>query len=103
MATKLQSDGDFWTLQAASRPVAQFPLGVFNPSKAPIGNPLDLGPPGNRTNLPQPGPAGAWCRPLPLPFSESSPIESRMFWIIVVTGGVILAVFGLSRGVAMPA
>jgi len=54
------------------------------------------------SNLPSQGPAGAWCRPGPLPFAYSGPLANRAFWtpIAVVLFGV--AVLWLSRGVKLP-
>jgi hypothetical protein len=108
-ATRLQAGGEFWIAQAASGAPVQFPPGVSTASSlgnafSPSGNPTDptLGPSGDRSNLPAPGPAGAWCRPLPVPFALSSPLASRAVLIPVVVLLVGVIVFWLSRGVKMP-
>jgi hypothetical protein len=100
---RLQAGGEFWNGQAASAMPVQFPPGLFT-GPVEVGNPLGgLGPKGNPTNLSAPGQAGGWCRPPHGPFSDSSPLEDRFFWIGV---GVVLTsflVFLLSRGMKMPA
>jgi hypothetical protein len=57
---------------------------------------------GNSSNRSPENRAGAWCRAAPVPFAESSPLESRAFWqpIAVVSLGIV--VFWLSRGVRLP-
>ena len=103
---RLQRGGEFWTAQAVSGAPVQFPPGVFTGSTLDIANPLGdptIGPSGDRSNLPPPGPAGAWCRPLPVPFAQSSPLTSRTLWIWVVVLLVMVFVFWLSRGWKMPA
>lgn len=57
---------------------------------------------GNASNLSVEGRAGAWCRPAPIPFAESSPLASRAFWqpIAIFSFGII--VFWLSRGFRLP-
>ena len=84
----------------------QFPPGVFTGSTLEVANPLGdptSGPTGDRSNLPPPGPAGAWCRPLPVPFAQSDPLASRTLWIWVGVLLVMVFVFWLSRGWKMPA
>ena len=100
---QLQAGGEYWRGQAVSAMPIQFPHGVFA-GIADIQDPLgDLGPRGNPTNIPAPGPPGGWCLPPRGGFSESSPIEDRVFWIGlgVLIGGFL--VFWLSRGMSMPA
>jgi hypothetical protein len=125
-ATRLQAGGKFFTASAVNAGPVQFPPGVFtgmalrsanflsDPMLDPSGTGSDvpgasiypsdptLSPTGDRTNVPPPGAAGAWCRPAPVPFSESSPLENRVLWIIgaIMLGG--LAVFWLSRGLKLP-
>jgi hypothetical protein len=96
------SGGAYWTSQAVSATPVQFPPGVF--AGMGSGNALGgLAPAGNPSNVVSQGPTGAWCVTGQTPFSESSPLESRVLWIgfIIVTGGVV--VFLLSRGVHRPA
>jgi hypothetical protein len=105
-AMRLQAGGEFWTAQATSGAPVQFPAGVFTGSTLDVGNRLGdptIGPSGDRSNLLPPGPAGAWCRPLPVPFARSSPLASRTLWIWVVVLLVMVFVFWLSRGWKMPA
>ena len=98
---KLQSGSEFWSAQAAKAIPVQFPRGVFTGGE--VGNPLGgLGPRGNPSNVRQPGPAGSWCRPGATPFSESSPLASRTFWIPIAIVLIALVVFWLSRGMKMP-
>jgi len=100
---RLQTGGEFWSGQAASAMPVQFPPGLFT-GPVEVGNPLGgLGPKGNPTNLPAPGPAGGWCRPPHGPFSDSSPLEDRIFWIGVGVVLTSLLVFLLSRGMKLPA
>ena len=105
LAMQMQAGGEFWTAQAVTAAPAQFPPGVFTGSSIESANPLSdplLGPSGNRSNLPALGGAGAWCRPLPVPFGQSSPLASRAFWIPIGVLLVGFVVFWLSRGVKMP-
>ena len=103
MEKRLQAGGQFWNGQAASAMPVQFPPGVFS-RPVELGNPLaGLGPAGNPTNLPPPGPAGSWCRPPHGPFSESSPLEDRAFWIGAGVVLVSVLVFWLTRGMKIPA
>ena len=97
---QLQGGGEFWTTQAVSATPVRFPSGVFLGNSL-VADPLALGPTGERSNLQPPGPAGSWCRPGPVPFSQSSPLESRAFWIIVFFPLVAGFVFWLSRGVKL--
>lgn len=102
VSSQLQSGGEYWTSQAVSATPVQFPPGVF--AGMGSGNALGgLAPAGNPSNVVSQGPTGAWCVTGQTPFSESSPLESRVLWIgfIIVTGGVV--VFLLSRGVHRPA
>jgi hypothetical protein len=100
-ANELQVGGEYWNGQAVSTSPVQFPRGVFTGGDP--ANPLGgLGPAGNAANVSGPGPAGSWCRPGAPPFSTSSPLTSRMFWIVVIVMLVGLAVFWLSRGFKMP-
>jgi hypothetical protein len=102
LTARLQTGGAFWTAQGVSAAPIGFPPGVFTGSVAANANPLALGPGGDRSNLPSPGPAGDWCRPPPVPFARSSPLASRIFWtpVAVVLAGIV--VFWLSRGVKTP-
>jgi hypothetical protein len=97
---RLQTGGGFWNAQRGAAPI-QFPPGVF--SGGELGNPLgNLGPQGNPSNLRRPGPAGGWCRPPTVPFSETSPLASHTFWIPTTIVFVAVLVFWLSRGIKMP-
>jgi hypothetical protein len=100
MAQQLQVGGEFWNAHGVSATLVQFPPGVF--TGIDVKNPLGLDPSGNPSNLSPPGPGGGWCRPSPGPFSESSPLESRLLWIAAVTMLVGVVVFWLSRGMKMP-
>jgi hypothetical protein len=95
----LQSGGEYWqTLPYAAMPARLAPPGRPGASLA---DPI-RGPSGNRTNLQAPGPAGAWCRPPPIPIADTSPLANRGFWIpasLVLFG---IGVFWLSRGLALP-
>jgi hypothetical protein len=105
-AMRLQAGGEFWTAHAVSGAPVQFPPDVFTESTLDVTNPLGnptIGPSGDRSNLPPPGPAGAWCRRLSVPFAQSSPLASRTLWIWVVVLLVMVFVFWLSRGWKMPA
>jgi hypothetical protein len=123
-ATRLQAGGKFFTAPAVNAGPVQFPPGVFtgmalrsanflsDPMLDPSGRGSDsasvypsdptLSPTGDPTNVPPPGAAGSWCRPPPVPFAESSPLESRTLWIIGAIMLVGLAVFWLSRGINLP-
>jgi hypothetical protein len=94
LVQQLQAGGNYWNTQAISGPPAQFAVNSpADPTRGPSGDP---------PNLSRRGPAGAWCRPPPVPFADSSPLAGRAFWtpIAVVLLGV--AVFWLSRGVRLP-
>jgi uncharacterized membrane protein YhaH (DUF805 family) len=98
-ASELQVGGEYWNGQAVSTSPVQFPRGVFTGGDRPLGG---LGPTGSPANISGPGPAGSWCRPGAPTFSTSSPLTSRIFWIVVIVMLVALAVFWLSRGFKMP-
>lgn len=101
MTEQLQASGQFWNAQAVSATPVQFPQGTF--TGIDLQNPLgDLGPSGNPSNLSPQGPGGGWCRPPPGPFSQSSPLESRLVWVGTVSALVGVLVFWLSRGMKMP-
>jgi len=95
--------GNFWTSQGMSASPVQFPPGVFTGSvKNVLGDPI-FGPAGHPTNVRSPNTAaGGWCRPLPVPLWERSPLASRSFWIPISILAVGVVVFWLSRGVKMP-
>jgi hypothetical protein len=97
-ANKLQAGtADYWNGHAAPLAPVQFPQGVFGGGG--VEDPLrDLGPTGDPSNVVGPVPGGEWCRPGPVPFSMSSPLEDDVVWILlyVVLGGLI--VFWLTRG-----
>jgi hypothetical protein len=105
-AMRLQAGGDFRPVQNPTAAPAQFPAGVFSGSLLDInnslGDPID-GPSGDRANLAPPGPTGAWCLPAPVPFSQSSPLAGRAFWMPFALVFVGFVVFLLSRGVKIPA
>jgi hypothetical protein len=81
----LQTGSKFWNSQEAGAPV-QFPKGVF--VRGDSGDPLSLGPIGDRTNLPHPVAHSNWCSPFVTPFSLSGPLENMVVWILF---SVILA------------
>jgi hypothetical protein len=94
LVQQVQAGGKYWNAQAASgRPVRVEVDSSADPTQGPSGYP---------SNLSRQGSAGAWCRPTPVPFEDSSPLASRTFWtpILVVLCGII--VFWLSRGVKLP-
>jgi hypothetical protein len=97
---QLQFNTEVWTPQAATPAPTGFPSNVFrgNPNGSP--DPLGLGPggSGNRTNVQPPGAAGVWCRPPPEPFSQSGPLATRVFWIVVFIPLMVIIVFWWSRG-----
>ena len=101
LATLLQASGRGWTGQAVNTVPVQFPAGAFGGSSIE-GDPT-LGPGGDRSNVPPPGPGSAWCNPAPVPFDQSSPLETRALWIPVVVALAGFVIFWLSRGVRMPA
>lgn len=90
----LESGGEYWNTQTVGGPAAQFFV------KAPA-DPTQ-GPSGDPSNLYWPNSAGEWCRPLPLPFAESGPLASRIFWTPILLLLVGVAVLWLSRGVRLP-
>jgi len=100
LAKRLQAGAEFWEPQAVSATPALFPPGVF--TAIAVENPLGLGPRGSRSNLPPPGPAGAWCRPAADPSSQNSPLDSPVLWIGIGILLVGIVVFWLSRGFKMP-
>jgi len=91
--------GSYWNSQAVSGPPVQLAPPQFAPN--PLADPIG-GPSGDRTNLSKPGPAGAWCRPPPVPFADSSPLASRVFWTPIALALFGALVFWLSRGVKLP-
>jgi len=101
-ARGLETSSRFWGPQTISALPTDFPKGVFSGRNE--SNPLgDLGPIGDRANLPSTGPAGSWCRPGPTPFDLTSPLEDRLVWILfgLLAGGLL--VFYLTRGISLPA
>ena len=96
--SELQGGGEFWTGQARSTVPTSFPRNVFTNNLHGAADPLALGPTGDPVNLPAPGPAGNWCRPPATPMSETSPLVTRAFWIMLLFPTAVLLVFGLSRG-----
>ena len=94
----LQGGGEFWSGQARSVVPAAFPGNVFTGNPHGAADPLALGPTGHPINLPATGPAGGWCRPPLTPMSQSSPLGTRAFWILLLFPTAMLFVFGLSRG-----
>jgi hypothetical protein len=91
---QIQSVGEYWNGHAAGRLPAVFSASV-------PGDPVE-GPAGDPSNLLATGRAGAWCRPRPLAFANSSPLASRTFWVpvaILLTG---VSLFLLSRGLRVP-
>jgi hypothetical protein len=74
---EMQAGGEFWNFNVGSGPPVDLPLREFAPNS--LADPI-RGPSGDRSNLTPPGPVGAWCRPPPLPFADSSPLASRVFW-----------------------
>jgi hypothetical protein len=105
---RIQTAGAFWSHQAVSAEPAQFARGLLTERSLKnanrVGDPTN-GPSGDRSNLflPGPGAANGWCRPLPLPFSKSSPLANRSLWIVAAIALMVGLVFGLSRGVRVPA
>jgi hypothetical protein len=102
LAMRLQVGATFWTAQGvASAAPVHFPPGVYTGNPSGVGNPLGdaiLGPSGDRSNLPPPGPGGGWCRPPPPRFVQSGPLASRAFWTPIALTVAAVFVFWLSRG-----
>jgi hypothetical protein len=96
--SQLQTGGEFWSLQARSAVPVQAPAAVFTGSRRGSADPLGLGPAGHPVNLPAAGQAGSWCRPPPTPMSQSGPLVTRRFWILVFFPLGAFLVFLLSRG-----
>ena len=96
---QLQAAGRYWNAVSVGAP----PVRLSPPPRAiaPLVDPI-RGPGGDRTNVSAPGPAGAWCRPPPVPFAESSPLAGRGFWLPVAVALFGVTVFWLSRGLRMP-
>lgn len=88
---QLQSAGKYWNGQTIS---GMPRLLAANSMAVPAA--------GNASNLSLEGRAGAWCRPAPIPFAQSSPLASRAFWqpIAIFSFGIIA--FWLSRGFRLP-
>jgi hypothetical protein len=101
--SQLQAGGQFWTPQARSATPVQFPGAVFISSRLASKHPLGLGPIGHPVNVPPAGPAGSWCRPPPTPISQSSPLEYRVFWIVLFFPLAVFLVFWASRGIRIRA
>lgn len=95
----LQMGSEFWNSQGEGPPV-QFPKGVF--VRGDGGDPLDLGPTGDRTNLPRPVAHSSWCSPFATPFSLSGPLESVVVWSLLSIVLAALLVAWLSRGHRLP-
>ncbi len=100
---QLQNGGAFWTPQARSAVPVQFPAAVFTGNRLGSRDPVALGPAGHPVNLPAEGQAGSWCRPPPVPMSQSSPLVTRAFWIVVLFPTGVFVVFLLSRGLRIKA
>ena len=102
LAMRLQVGATFWTAQGVASAVpVHFPQGVYTGNPSGVGNPLGdaiLGPSGDRSNLPPPGPGGGWCRPPPPRFVQSGPLASRAFWTPIALTVAAVFVFWLSRG-----
>jgi hypothetical protein len=95
----LQMGGEYWN----GLPYGAMPTSLAPPIRlgASLADPIQ-GPSGDRSNLPPPGPAGAWCRPPPVPIAETSPLANRTFWIPATILAFGIGVFWLSRGLEMP-
>ena len=91
---QIQSGGQYWNIRTSGRVLASLA------ANAP-GDPVE-GPTGDPSNLLAEGPASGWCRPRPLPFTYSSPLASRAFWIPVAVLLLGAGLFLLSRGVRLP-
>jgi hypothetical protein len=102
-AHQLQNGGAFWTPQARSAGPVQFPAAVFTGNRPGSRDPVTLGPSGHPVNLPAEGPAGPWCRPPPVPMSQTSPLASRTFWVVLLFPMGVFVVFWLSRGLRIKA
>ena len=96
---ELQVGAEFGNTQAGSGWPVQFPLRQFAPNR--LSDPTQ-GPGGDPSNVAAPGPAGAWCRAPSLPFVDSSPLASRVFWTPVIFVLFVITVFWLSRGFRLP-
>jgi hypothetical protein len=101
--SQLQAGGQFWTPQARSATPVRFPGAVFIGSRLASKDPLGLGPIGHPVNVSPAGPAGSWCRPPPTPMGQSSPLEYRVFWIVLFFPLGVSLVFWASRGIQIRA
>jgi hypothetical protein len=99
MPQEMQAGGEFWNTQAGSGWPVQFPLRRFAPNT--LSDPTQ-GPSGDPSNVTARGPAGGWCRAPTLPFADSSPLASRVFWTPIVFVLFVITVFWLSRGFKLP-
>lgn len=97
----LQTGSEFWNSQQDAGTPVQFPKGVF--VRGDGGDPLSLGPTGDRTNLPHPVAHSNWCSPFVTPFSLSGPLENMVVWILFSIVLAALLVAWLSRGHRLPA
>ena len=86
LAGQLQSAGKYWNGQTISGIPALLAV-----------NPTAVSASSNSSNLSPEGRAGAWCRPAPIPFAESTPLASRAFW-----QPIAVLVFGISCVLAKP-
>ena len=96
---ELQAGAEFGNTRAGSGWPVQFPLHQFAPNA--LSDPTQ-GPSGDPSNVAAPGPAGAWCRAPSLPFVDSSPLASRVFWTPIAFVLFVITVFWLSRGFKLP-
>jgi hypothetical protein len=94
MPGQIQSGGEYWNGHATGRFPAMLAANV-------PGDPVE-GPSSDPSNLLAKGRAGAWCRPRPLAFANSSPLASRTFWVPVAILLAGVSLFLLSRGVRLP-
>lgn len=97
----LQAGGQFWSRQAVSVPPAQFAPASPLPNPEPLEDPA-FTPSANRSNLILSSLAGAWCRPPPVPFAQTSPLATYAFWTPCIFLFAAAMAFWMSRGVAMP-
>lgn len=94
MPAQVRTGGLYWNGQTSlSVPAVLAPNVPGDPVAGPTGDP---------SNLVAEGRAGAWCRPAPLPFADSSPLANRAFWLPVAILLIGICLFILSRGVKLP-
>ncbi|MBV8399998.1 MAG: hypothetical protein JOZ17_14860 [Acetobacteraceae bacterium] len=103
LTNQMQAGGNFWNAQAVS--ASPVPLVPNQFSRLITSDSLEdptKGPSGGRTNVPAEGPAGAWCRPPPVPVSQADPFQNPSLVVPALLLAFGSLVFWLSRGFRTP-